>query len=134
MQITKYQINTSKLNNRLNIACVSDLHSRKGDKVLDTLKKIAPDFILLAGDIIEVSNEFMAKRNKNAMHFFEEASKIAPVYYCFGNHEIYFSHTKNEIDRVPNVMLEAETLEKIRDLDRCSFFTFNSISYITLIH
>jgi len=114
MKVTKYHVNTTKINKPLNIACVSDLHARKSDAVIDTLKKIAPDFILLAGDIIEVSNEFMRERNKNAMRFFEAVSKIAPVYYCFGNHEIYFSHASKRVNRVPNAQIEIENIKKIK--------------------
>lgn len=117
MKITKYQINTPKINKSLNIACVSDLHARKSDAIVKALKRISPDMILLAGDIIEVSNEFMRERNKNAMRFLEEISSIAPIYYCFGNHEIYFSHTSDEIDRVPNAQMEAETLKRVDELD-----------------
>ena len=116
MKITKYEINTSKINSSLNIACVSDVHGRKSDAVVDALKSLAPDMILLAGDIVEVSNEFMRERNKNAMRFLEQISGIAPIYYCFGNHEIYYSHTPKEIDRVPNMEMEIETVKRIKEL------------------
>ena len=114
MKITKYQINTPKVNNPLNIACVSDVHGRRSDEVVDALIKLSPDVILLAGDIVEVSNDFMKQRNESAMRFLERISVIAPVYYCFGNHEIYFSHTSKEKDRVPDKEMEIETLKKIK--------------------
>ena len=52
MKITQYQINTPKVNSSLKIACVSDVHGRKSDAVVEALIKISPDIILLAGDII----------------------------------------------------------------------------------
>ena len=58
----------------------------------------------------------MKKRNLNAFKFLEKISTIAPIYYCFGNHEIYYSHTPKEINRVPNKDMEAETLQKVREL------------------
>ena len=116
MQITKYQINTPKLNSTLKIACVSDVHARQCDSVVDALKSMSPDMILLAGDIIEVSNNFMSERNKNAIRFLEQISGIAPIYYCFGNHEIYFSHTRLEINRVPNKDMEIETIKRVKAL------------------
>ena len=116
MKITKYQINTSKINHSLSIACVSDTHARKGDKVIDALLEISPDIILLVGDILEVSNKFMQKRNKCALEFLTRASRIAPVYYCFGNHEIYYSHTRKEINRIPNEAMEKENIQKVKEL------------------
>ena len=79
MRITQYDINTSKIENKISIACVSDLHGRKYEKVIDALIKTNADIILLAGDILEVSNSFMSKRNANAVAFLEQAVKIAPV-------------------------------------------------------
>ena len=116
MQITKYQIKSPKINKRMTLACVSDVHARKSDAVVDALKKLSPDVILLAGDIIEVSNDYMKKRNVNAISFLESISTIAPIYYCFGNHEIYYSHTPKEINRVPNKDIEAETIQKVREI------------------
>lgn len=116
MKITKYQINTPKVNTSLNIACVSDVHGRKSDAVVDALVELSPDVILLAGDIVEVSNDFMKQRNENAMRFLERIAGIAPIYYCFGNHEIYYSHTSKEKDRVPDKEMEIETVKKIKAL------------------
>ncbi len=116
MKITKYEINSPKIKNSLNVACVSDVHGRKSDAVVDALREISPDIIFLAGDIIEVSNEYMRERNKNALDFVAKISDIAPIYYCFGNHEIYYSHTRREIDRIPNIEMENENVEKVKNL------------------
>ncbi len=116
MKITQYKIDTPKINRSLNIACVADLHGRKSDAVIEALRAASPDVILLAGDILEVSNTYMQKRNENAMRFLENVVKIAPTYYCFGNHEIYYSHTPKEINRVPNMDMEVETLRAVREL------------------
>ena len=114
MKITEYTIKTAKLNKKLYIATVSDLHARNPQRVISALKKISPDLILLPGDILEVANEYMDKRNKNAIFFFREAVKIAPCYYCFGNHEIYYSHTKREENKVPNNKMLKDILEQIK--------------------
>ena len=113
MKTTEYTIKTEKVNKKLCIATVSDLHARNPQKVLSALKDISPDLILLPGDILEVANEYMSKRNKNAIFFFREAVKIAPCYYCFGNHEIYYSHTKRENNRIPNDNILKNILEQI---------------------
>lgn len=93
MKITKYKLETEKDVN-LRLAVVSDLHSRPYEKVLEAIKTISPDMILLPGDIVEIAAGYMDKRNQNGLKFLEEAAKIAPCYYCYGNHEIYYSHAK----------------------------------------
>ncbi len=114
MKITEYQIPTSKAVGNITVACVSDLHARKYGKVIATLKQIEPELILLAGDILEVSNEYMRKRNKYALDFLSEISSLCPIYYCFGNHEIYYSHAPKEKDRKPDPRMLEENIEKIR--------------------
>ncbi len=94
MKITKYNMTTEKPGIDLHLAVVSDLHARPHEQVLEALCTISPDLILLAGDILEVATDYMEARNKTALQFLQEAVKIAPCYYCYGNHEIYYSHTK----------------------------------------
>ncbi len=116
MKITQHTINTPKIKGNITVACVSDLHGRPADKVISALISISPDLILLAGDIFEVANKYMEKRNANAFKFLEEVVGIAPVYYCYGNHEIYYSHTKKEKDRLPEKEMWDEYLKRIRDI------------------
>ncbi len=116
MRITEYGINTAKIKNNISIACVSDLHGRKYEKVIAALKSIRIDAILLAGDILEVSNEYMRERNKNALGFLTEVSTLAPTYYCFGNHEIYFSHSRKYEERVPNGDIQKANIDTISSL------------------
>ncbi len=116
MRITNYQIDTHKKGPRLTAAVCSDLHSQKADKVLAALRDVAPDVILLAGDIVEVANPYMSKKNSNSLMFFKEAAKIAPCYYCFGNHEIYYTHTKCESDRKPDPKMQDKFIDSIKKL------------------
>lgn len=88
MNITEYNIQTQKQNINLKIAVVADLHAKKPLHVISALKKIQPDAIICAGDIFECFEEKNSNINKNGFVFFEQAIKIAPTYYCFGNHEI----------------------------------------------
>lgn len=116
MKITEYSIKTDKINKELCIATVSDLHARDPKKVLAALLEMSPDLILLPGDILEVANKYMSKRNQNAHLFFREAVKIAPCYYCFGNHEIYYSHAAKEKNRVPNPNMLAQTVQQVEEV------------------
>ena len=116
MQITKYEIKTNKLKSELKIACVSDLHGRKVPTAIQAVKSIQPDIILLAGDILEISVDYMKERNENAMHFLKDIASIAPTYYCFGNHEIYFSHAKRGQSRVSDNKILSENLQAVKTL------------------
>jgi predicted MPP superfamily phosphohydrolase len=113
MKITKYTIKTEKKGIKLKAAVVSDLHARPYADVLKALRSIAPEIILLPGDILEVTTEYMEKRNQNALDFLRLASKIAPCYYTYGNHEIYNSHAKKGQSKTPDEILSKKTREQI---------------------
>ena len=114
MKITQYTIKSDKIGEKISIACVADLHARDPRKTVEALKKADPDLILLAGDIFEVANRYMAKRNKNSKLFLESIKDIAPIFYCFGNHEIYYSHAKAGKNRYPDPTMNEELIESIK--------------------
>ena len=116
MRITKYEIKSPKLERELKIACVSDVHGRRVPAAIQAVKSIKPDIILLAGDILEISVNYMKERNENAMQFLGEIAVVAPTYYCFGNHEIYFSHAKRGQSRVSDKKLLSENLQAVKAL------------------
>ena len=55
----------------------------------------------------------MERRNRHSLRFFEAVSKIAPCYYCFGNHEIYYSHAKFGHSHVSEPELRKKHMELI---------------------
>lgn len=116
MKITKYNISSDKITKDITVACVSDLHARSPKKVLSALSSVSPDYILLAGDIFEVANEFMKDRNASSFAFLESALKIAPIYYCYGNHEIYFTHDRRKFNRLPDDKMAEEYIRIISDM------------------
>lgn len=87
MRITKYCLQTQKQGIDIKIAVVADLHAKKTATVIDALNRIAPDIILSPGDMFECFENKNDKININGFSFFEQATKIAPVFYCLGNHE-----------------------------------------------
>ena len=88
MKITSYEILTDKRISPLTLAVVADLHAKPARNVIKALEKIKPDAIVSPGDMFECFVPENDKKNKNGFDFFEHAARIAPVYYCFGNHEI----------------------------------------------
>ena len=104
--VNTYTIEDSKIPNNFNgfkIVQLSDIHSIRNEKKLNTLlkkiKKQEPDIIVLTGDFID-SGYYIDSYNKNLMNnsdevcdkltvdFAEQLVKIAPTYYIYGNHEM----------------------------------------------
>ncbi len=89
-KVTHYNINSSKLNNIKDkkIILLSDLHNCRygtnNEKLLNAIKKEAPDLILVAGDMLVGKAGDSAEV---AIEFMKELSKIAETYYANGNHE-----------------------------------------------
>lgn len=71
----------------LRMALVTDLHSQEYSRVTDGLRSIAPDYILLAGDILEALDGSLDGINEKAFGFLFKAALIAPTFYSTGNHE-----------------------------------------------
>lgn len=101
-----YSIQSTKIDNDINIVVISDLHNQyfgeAQEKLIDRMIAAQPDIILLAGDMTNSGYESDAM-----VMFMLKAVEIAPTYYVSGNHE-YWSMT------VPLVkQLVAETGVKV---------------------
>lgn len=84
---TTFTIENEKLPHEFDgytLAHVSDLHNHPwGETLIEKMARANPDIIALTGDLVDSSKPDM----ESALHFIEEAQKIAPVYYVTGNHE-----------------------------------------------
>lgn len=94
LELNSYTISSDKLPEVFDgyrIAHVSDLHNteigKDNEKLLAMLKDAEPDIIVITGDLIDSRNTDI----EIALHFAEEAVKIAPCYYVTGNHEARMS-------------------------------------------
>ena len=73
-------------------AVVSDTHEADPDPIYNAVKKISPDIIFLAGDIVEAKTPLSAALHDGAKStvsykLIRSLCRIAPVYYGLGNHE-----------------------------------------------
>ncbi len=89
--VTKYMLSTSG-RARLRLAVVSDTHEADPVPVADAVRSIAPDIIILAGDIVEAKTKMSAAlhdgaRSEASYELIRSLCRIAPVYYGLGNHE-----------------------------------------------
>ena len=83
IDITKYKLRSSAVDNRVKIAHLSDMHSKPFKKVLTKLREQKPDVIVITGDYINDR----AKNKDKMLTFGKELLQLAPVIYITGNHE-----------------------------------------------
>ena len=87
MRQTIYRLKLPSFDARARIALVSDLHAGDTRRVIEIISRAKPDYILLAGDILEALDGSCDGINKRAIPIFKACADIAPTFYCTGNHE-----------------------------------------------
>ena len=89
IKTTRYSVKTEKPSQPVRIVHLSDLHGksfgRRNEKLIARVKKLAPDFIAVTGDII---HKYTEKNIRTALEAVSALSLIAPVLYVSGNHEL----------------------------------------------
>lgn len=86
--VKSIEIKSNKIKNDIRILQISDYHNKKFKNknkiVLDEVKNLKPDIIVITGDLISRTTE----NCDNAYNFIKELIKINPnVYFVNGNHE-----------------------------------------------
>lgn len=114
-----------ELNKDYKIVHLSDLHNKMFGKnqkrLVNKIEKLKPDIIVYTGDIVD-SYDY---NEEPAFILMEEITKIAPVYYVSGNHEIRignYDYLKKELikrdvnvldDEVVKLKIEENTVDLI---------------------
>lgn len=97
---TFYSVSSLKVNNKIRIIQISDLHNstfgKDNQKLIDRVQKLKPDLILYTGDMTDGENDV-------AISLCKELSAVAPSYYIYGN---------NEVEKYYDVPLEQEDLDE----------------------
>ena len=85
---TFYSVSSLKVNNKVRIVQISDLHNclygNDNIKLIDRVKKLKPDLIIYTGDIVD-SKE---KSNDTVISLCKKLASVAPSYYIYGNNEV----------------------------------------------
>lgn len=101
LKTVKYEIQSDKIENKIRIALVTDLHGCKYGKnqknLIDAIEKENPDVVLLGGDIFDDNVPY-----KNSTITIKQLAEKYPCYYVTGNHE-YWS---NDIDAILGMVRE----------------------------
>ena len=86
--IVRYQLISNKIKKTHHYAVLSDLHNKsygkKNEKLLKAIDKLAPEAVLIAGDMLTSKP---GKSYEVAMNLLKELAKKYPIYYGMGNHE-----------------------------------------------
>ena len=86
--VVKYELSSNKIEKEHCYAVLSDLHNKsygnRNEKLLKAIDKLAPEGILIAGDILTSKP---GKSYEVAINLMKELAKKYPVYYGMGNHE-----------------------------------------------
>lgn len=99
---TFYSTSSIKVNNKVRVIQISDLHNsvygKKNSKLISRIKKLKPDLIVLTGDCIDSSDN----SENQTLDLCKRLAEIAPSYYIYGNNEIEkfydFNFTQKALD------------------------------------
>lgn len=123
---TFYSVSSLKVNNKIRIVQISDLHNctygKENSKLINRVKKLKPDVIIYTGDLVDSKT----KSTDVVINLCKALSDVAPSYYIYGNNEVemYYDVSLNQKaldkkfgfkddNRDPNKLLEiTDTLTK----------------------
>jgi predicted MPP superfamily phosphohydrolase len=131
MKKSYYSLADSSLPRGLRFAVVSDLHAQDPRRAIEALREIQPTHILMAGDILEALDGSCDGKNERAFSIFESAAKIAPTFYCTGNHEDGGVHSERRKWKREHSTVRCYTDENIARIEK-SGVHFLLDSYVML--
>ena len=113
--VREYVIESDKISSPVTLVMLSDLHGCEHPTLIERVSKIAPDLILLCGDMINHHHETGEDILVTAA-VVKELCKIAPVYYSLGNHELerIGLHESDAVKRITNegaILLERDYVD-----------------------
>lgn len=87
LDVSFYQVKNEKIENRMRIVQLSDLHLHEfgvgNERLLERIKALSPDMIAVTGDMNIAGNP----DEKAVISLCAALVQIAPTYYSLGNHE-----------------------------------------------
>lgn len=100
-EITRYTCYSGRIKEPVQIALLADLHCREfgegNSRLIKAIENERPDLILIAGDMITYPNPDIHV----ATDLCRALVSIAPVYYCYGNHEGMWMHNGVDEETIP---------------------------------
>ena len=85
---TFYSVSSLKVNNKVRVIQISDLHSctygKDNSKLIDRVTKLKPDIIIYTGDGIDSGLD----ADERVISLCDALADVAPSYYIYGNNEV----------------------------------------------
>lgn len=113
LKVTKYSLNTDKIDGSLHFVFISDLHNKEfgedNKELIEAIEAENPQFVCVGGDM--VTRDF--EDDSVMKNLFTQLAKSTPVYCCLGNHERDLEHYidfKSDIESTGAVLLDNEML------------------------
>lgn len=112
---TFYNVGSLKVNNSIRVIALSDLHGcsygKDNEKLISRIEKLNPDLIICTGDMVDSDNADI-KRVENLGN---ALSKVAPLYYVYGNNEILNTYGFSLDKPVLQEKLDGTDVTKLED-------------------
>lgn len=100
---TFYCVSSLKVNNKIRVIQISDLHNcsfgKDNEKLIQRVQKLNPDIIIYTGDIIDSKSD----SEDTVVNLCAKLAKVAPSYYIYGN---------NEVEKYYDSLLTQESLDE----------------------
>lgn len=104
LKTVSYQIYSDKINAKVNVTLVTDLHGEKYGKeqkhLTEAIAKTNPDVVLLGGDLFDDNRSY-----ENTEKLLAELSASYPCFYVPGNHEYWSKDIKNILSIVESYQI-----------------------------
>lgn len=117
LSVSRYDYSNDKLQHEITIVQLSDLHNSQFGKdncrLLEKIEQESPDVIFMTGDMLNSYEE----RTNIVTDLIRNASRIAPVYYSMGNHEIEYMDNfgsdtlKQQLEEAGAIVLDGEYMD-----------------------
>lgn len=116
------------------IALITDFHNSKDyEQVIDAVRDSSPDIICIVGDLVSMDTT----NYSNTKSLIGQLTKMAPVYYAYGNHEYYNATYRNcEEPPIKNILSGYDVIfmnNEIRTIEKDGA-VINLVGYGDSIH
>ena len=114
IKLTTDYIYNEKISKELTIAHMADIHfshktnSKELTKIIQYLEKLAPNYIMITGDIIDEPAVAKSPKIKEFVAFLNTLAKNCKVLISLGNHDIILAEDIkffNKLDELPNIYI-----------------------------
>lgn len=93
--ITEVEVESKKIKKDYTICLLADIHNTKYSNkkvwsiLVEQIKKIEPNFILMAGDVVYSADDLMENDTKEKLDYLlTSLCDLAPIFITYGNHDL----------------------------------------------